>query len=465
MAEVIIMPKLGFDMDEGQLVKWHKTTGDPIRVGEIFFEINTDKTTMPVESPMDGTVLKILLEEGEFAAVFTPIAVVGAPGDDADAALASYSYNYGGDSAAQVEAKGDASEEADNGSDGDAFAIIEAEPISLESVKLTPRAKKYIADNNIDPGAIAQMKGTGFDGGITESDIKASIAGSGINATPLAKRIAARDGVDLAGVKGSGHKGKIMKLDVESQGAGLRGQAATPADAAGGMQILSTAPYKGIRKIIGEKLAASMAQSPHIYFTDAVDTAPMTKFRADVSEALGEKISVTDILALAASRALTKYPGVNSALVGDDVITYRSTNIGIAVAGDKGLIVPVIRDVQQKNMSEIAQISRDLIERARTGSLKPEEYSGGTFTISNLGMFGIDNFTAIINPPEAAIIAISAAKKKPVVVTVDGEDQIAIKSMMNIQLSVDHRLIDGLLAAQFVAYYKELLENPIRILI
>jgi pyruvate dehydrogenase E2 component (dihydrolipoamide acetyltransferase) len=340
--------------------------------------------------------------------------------------------------------------------------------VSLESVKLTPRARRFIAENNVDPGLVARIKGTGFDGGVTEADVAASIESAKIKASPLAKKIAARDGVILSGIQGTGPKGKIMKADVEKAAGAARGERREERGELGDgevRQVLSTAPYRGVRKIIGDKLSASVVNSPHIYFTDEVDTGPMTALRAELSETLNEKISITDILAIAASLALTKYPGVNSTLTGDSVVTYRSTNIGIAVAGDKGLIVPVIRDVQAKSISEVARISRDLIERARTGSLKPEEYSGGTFTISNLGMFGIDNFTAIINPPEAAILAVSAAKKKPVVVTIGGEDKIVIKSMMNIQLSADHRLIDGLLAARFVAYYKELLENPLGILL
>jgi len=448
MAEVIIMPKLGFDMDEGQLVKWYKAPGEPVSVGELFFEINTDKTAMPVESPIEGTVLKLLLEEGDFAAVFTPIAVVGNPDEDADAALAAYgqgSSEFGIQNAEPVDGETEANSE---------FGIRNSESqdgneAPRERLKLTPRARKFFADNAISMNDVALVKGTGFEGGITETDLIAA------NLTAMATTL----GVSAA---------VRAERPAPKSAAVPEGQEKTRASAApqiaGDKLILSVAPYRGIRKIIGDKLSESMIQSPHIYFTDEVDTEPMTRFRADVSEALGEKISVTDVLVMAASRALVKYPGVNSSLVGSDIVTYGSTNIGVAVAGEKGLIVPVIRDVQLKKISEVAEISRALIERARAGSLSPDEYSGGTFTISNLGMFGIANFTAIINPPEAAIMAISAAKKKPVVVTDRGIDQIVVKSIMNIQLSVDHRLIDGLLAAQFVAYFKELLENPLGIL-
>jgi len=456
MAEIIIMPKLGFDMDEGQLVKWYKSPGDTVSTGELFFEINTDKTAMPVESEIDGVVLKILLEEGDFAAVFTPIAVVGQPGENVDAALAAYSGGVGAADAANAEFIIN-NAELEGGSN---MTGVDAEGGSDApgNRKITPRARKYIKENNISPGVVAGIKGTGYEGGISEADVMAATV------TPESRQEAAlqlgtaqqSSATPMPGIgqdpklQSAGFVVTVSNVDITSTG---------------DKQILSTVPYKGVRKIIGDKLTLSMVQSPHIYFTDEVDTGPMAKFRADISEATGEKISVTDVLVMAASRALTKYPGVNSSLIDDHIVNYSSTNIGVAVAGDRGLIVPVIRNVQQKKISEVAKESRDLIERARTGSLRPDEYSGGTFTISNLGMFGIGNFTAIINPPEAAILAISAAKKKPVVVTDAGIEQIMIKSMMNIQLSVDHRLIDGLLAAQFVSYFKELIENPLAILL
>ena len=178
-----------------------------------------------------------------------------------------------------------------------------------------------------------------------------------------------------------------------------------------------------------------------------------------------QKIAVSDLLIKAASRALARFPGVNSALIGDEIVTYESTNVGMAVAGDNGLIVPVVKNAQSKTLTQIAAETRDLVARAKEGRLAPAEYSDGTFSLSNLGMFGIENFTAIINPPEAAILSVSSVRKKAVVITDEnGEDQIAIRPMMNIQLSVDHRIIDGLLASRFVEYMKELLENPVRIL-
>ena len=224
-------------------------------------------------------------------------------------------------------------------------------------------------------------------------------------------------------------------------------------------------PYSVIRKIIGERLSESKFSAPHVYFTDTVDTTELNSLRKRINESSDVKVAMSDLLIMAASRALQKFPGINVALEGDQIITYESTNIGVAVSGKNGLVVPVIKNVQDMTLRAISRESRDLIERAKEGHLSPSEYTGGTFSISNLGMFGIGNFTAIINPPEAAILSISSVRKAAVVLTDEnGNDTIAIRPVMNIQLSVDHRLIDGLLASQFLEYYKYLLENPIEIL-
>ncbi len=446
MAEVICMPKLGFNMDEGQLVRWCKAVGEEVKKGEVLFEINTDKTTMPVEATGDGVLLKTMLGENEYADVFTPIAVVGAAGEDADAALAAYGDGAEGGNAPATPVEEETAAPA-------ATAAEAAPAVDVKDLKLTPKAKKLIKDEEIDPASLKEIKGTGFRGGITAKDIKAS---------PLARKLAEKSGVDLATVAGTGVNGKIMKADVEK--AASAAPAAAPAENPD-KKILSSVPYKGVRKIIGDKLAESKFTAPHLYFTDAVDTTNMTAFRKQMNEVSDRKITVSDILVYAASKALQKFPGINSSLVDGNIVTYKSTNIGVAVAGDNGLIVPVIKNVQEKTLTAISEENRDLVDRAKEGHLKPEEYSGGTFSISNLGMFGIGNFTAIINPPEAAILSISSVRKTPVVIEEDGEDKIVIRPMMNIQLSVDHRLIDGLLASQFVEYMKELLENPLKILL
>lgn len=445
MTDVICMPKLGFNMDEGQLVRWCKSVGEEVKKGEVLFEINTDKTTMPVEATTDGVLLKTMLGENEYADVFTPIAVVGTVGEDPDAALAAY-----GD--------GNVTETSGNEKPEEEPVTAEAEkgetatPVDIKELRLTPKAKKLVRDEGIDPASLKNIKGTGFQDGITAKDIKAS---------PLARKLAEKNGIDLSTVKGSGINGKIVKADVQE----VQDAALAAAAGAEKKKILSTAPYKGVRKIIGDRLAESKFTAPHLYFTEAIDTTNMTVFRKQLNEAADRKITVSDILVYAASKALQKYPGINTSLVDGNIVTYKSTNIGVAVAGNNGLVVPVIKNVQEKSLTTVSEENRDLVDRAKEGRLSPEEYSGGTFSISNLGMFGIGNFTAIINPPEAAILAVSSIHKMPVVIAEDGEDKIVIRPMMNIQLSVDHRLIDGLLAAQFVSYLRELLENPLKILL
>lgn len=442
MAKVVVMPKLGYTQDEGQIAEWHKKVGDTVTLGEPFFDVHTDKTVITVEANCSGTLLKIALEPGETVPVLTPVAVVGDPGEDADAILAQH----------QTATVADAQEEADFDSDVEE-GKDQAAPVNVPDQKLTPRAKKYVKENQIDPASLAEIQGTGFQGGITERDIKAS---------PLARKVAADKGVELNQVSGSGAQGKVMKNDVLQA-------AASAAPAVSGTPdkiIAGSVPYQGVRKIIGDRLSESKFTAPHVYFTDSVDTTQLTAFRKMLNEQGETRYAVSDLLIMAASKALRKFPGINSALVDNNIVTYASTNVGMAVAGDNGLIVPVVKNVQQKTLTDVAAETRDLVERAKAGRLKPEEYSGGTFSISNLGMFGIGNFTAIINPPESAILSVSSVRKTPVVITdEEGNDTIAIRPMMNIQLSVDHRIIDGLLASQFLEYYKQLLEHPVSILL
>lgn len=452
MANVIIMPKLGYNQDTGSIAAWLKNEGDIVEKGEPLFDVHTDKSVVTVEATCAGTILKIALEPEVTVPVLTPVCVIGEPGEDAEAALASQAAREAADKP----------EDEDFDADEEANETAEVASVDTSDLKITPRAKKYIKDNDIDINSVAGIKGTGFEGGICEKDVKAS---------PLAKKIAAKKGVDLADVKGTGVNGKIMKKDVEKaapaakKAAPAEKKAATAPESKPDMMIEKSIPYAGVRKIIGDRLAESKFTAPHLYFTDAVDMTEFFAFRKMLNEKGDVKIAASDLMIKAASKALQKFPDMNVALLGDQIVYYKSTNVGMAVAGDNGLVVPVVKNAQDKTIGAIAAETRDLVERAKVGRLKPEEYNGGTFSISNLGMFGIGNFTAIINPPEAGILSISSVRKTPVVLTdEEGNDTIAIRPMMNIQLSVDHRIIDGLLASQFVEYYKELLENPIRIL-
>ena len=445
MAKVIIMPKLGFTQDEGSLVAWHKQIGESVKKGEPFFDVHTDKSVVTIDAAENGTLLKIVVEPETTVPVFTPIAVIGDPGEDADAALKAHVMDVAPDAAVKADFDDDAEETAKE----EAPAQQETD---IKSLKLTPKAKALIKNEGYDVNSVAKIQGTGFEGGITAKDIKAS---------PLAKKIADEMNVPLESVSGSGAQGKVMKKDVLAAATQKKEDKGTE-----DKQILEKIPYSGVRKIIGDRLSQSKFTAPHLYFTDSIDTTNLTAFRKMLNEKSEQKIAFSDLMVKAVSKALIKFPNVNASLVDDEIVVYKSTNIGSAVAGDNGLIVPVIKNAQDKTLTQIAQESRDLVERAKTGRLKPEEYSGGTFSISNLGMFGIENFTAIINPPEAAILSVSSIRKKAVVVTNEaGEDEICIRPMMNIQLTVDHRIIDGLLASQFVEYVKKLLEEPLKILI
>ena len=446
MAKVIVMPKLGYTQDTGSIAAWLKNEGDKVERGEALFDAHTDKTVVTVESSAAGTLLKIALEPEVTVPVLTPVCVIGEPGEDAEAALANHKTLEVADAQDEGLLDDDDEEEA---------PAEETKTIEAADVKMSRRAKKYVEENDIDINSVAEIKGTGFEGGITERDIKAS---------PLAKKIAKKTGVDLAAVKGTGVNGKIMKKDVVAAGKAAPKPAAAVKNK-DDMIVESVVPYAGIRKIIGDRLSESKFTAPHLYFTDSIDMTEFNAFRKMLNEKSEQKIAASDLMIKAASKALEKYPKLNASLQGNQIIYYKSTNVGMAVAGDNGLIVPVVKNAQAKTLTAIASETRDLVERAKAGRLKQEEYTGGTFSISNLGMFGISNFTAIINPPEAGILSISSIRKTPVVIIdEEGNDQIAIRPMMNVQLSVDHRIIDGLLASQYVEYFKELLENPIKIL-
>ena len=425
MAKIVIMPKLGYTQDEGELIQWCKAEGETVKKGEPFFEVQTDKTVIRVDATEDGTVLKLLAEPGTVMPVFTPIAVIGRPGEDPVEVLKSEK------------------------TDGDAVTQAEKNGAEEEPVRMTPRARRFAAEQGLDLKEIAGIKGTGYEGGITERDIKAS---------PLARKMAPDLGIDLRTVQGTGAQGKIRKADI------LR--AASAAGEKPGLRIAEEIPYRGIRRVIGERMSQSKREVPHACFSDAADTGKLTALRSLINEKGEYRVSLSDLLIVAVGKALQKYPLMNVSLQGDRIIRYESVNIGTAVAGEAGLIVPVVKNVQEKSLRQIAAETRELFSRAQKGRLQPEEYSEGTFTVSNLGMTGIEDFCAIVNPPEAGILAVSAIRKKPVVVTgEDGDDRIEIRPMMKIRLSVDHRVVDGMLAAQFVYEIKRLLEEPTLLLL
>ncbi len=467
MAEIIIMPKLGFNMDEGKLVEWYKNEGDAVKKGEPLFSVETDKTNMDIEATGDGVVKALLINAGDKIPVTLPIAVVAGADEDASALIAQAKAELA-DGGVAVEA-GEAPAAAAPAKEEPKKA---AAPAAADGKrKITPRARRVAAENDLDL-ATADIVGTGWEGGICEKDVLEYLASNKVKISPVAKAMADAEGVDISAIKGTGANGKIMKSDIEAAlaakpAAVAAGAAVQEAQfSADGKEILEEIPYAGVRKVIGDRLAQSKFTAPHLYFTQKVDLTELLKLRKQVNDAQDKKTSVTDYIARATVIALQKYPEMNASLIGDKIVKYKSVNLGIAVASPTGLIVPNVKNAQNLSVVELSKASTPLFDKARAGKLAYDEYNGGTFTISNLGMFGIENFTAIINPPEVGILAISSTKDEPaVIVNAAGEKEIAIRPMMNIQLTVDHRLIDGLLAAQFVTEIKKLLESPISLMV
>lgn len=474
MAEIIIMPKLGFNMNEGKLVQWYKSEGEEITKGEPLFSVETDKTNMDIEATSDGVVKKLLIEEGDQIPVTLPIAVIGSADEDVSAAVADAKAQLAA-GGADVSDAGEAPEAAEKAEAPAETKTPAAAPKTADGlIKITPRARRVAAENDLAIEDLA-IEGTGWQGGICEKDILEYLASNKVKATPVAAAMAKAEGIDLADIRGSGVNGKIMKEDVEKVIAAAKKAVAAAEDQApagageitpDGKEIGEKVPYAGVRKVIGDRLAESKFTAPHLYFTQKVNMEDVLALRKKVNEVQDKKTSVTDFIAKAVIMTLKKYPEMNSSLVGETIERYKSINLGIAVASPTGLIVPNIKNSQDMSVVEISKASTPLFDKARAGKLAVDEYAGGTFTISNLGMFGIENFTAIINPPEVGILSISSTKDEPFVVTKeDGTKEIQIKPMMNIQLTVDHRIIDGLLAAQFVTNVKNLLENPISLMV
>ncbi|HWQ80178.1 MAG TPA: 2-oxo acid dehydrogenase subunit E2 [Anaerovoracaceae bacterium] len=497
MATSIIMPKAGMAMEEGTIVKWLVAEGEKVEQGEPLLEILTDKVNMEIEAQVSGTLLKILSREGEVVPVIQVIGYIGEPGEIPEENTGPAAVEMTGVARALEGGPGDAPVAA--AVPGAASAAVANIPIAapaastvdapavqgfMGKIAATPSARRLAKEKHID---LSKVKATGSHGEIKAEDI---LAYKGVVISPLARRAAEANGIDPSTITGSGYGGKVVMQDVASilsQGGqapaaagalagGVPAATAAAVPAAGrpasigitadGKEIAEEIPYKGVRKVIGDKMVESKFTAPHVYFTQRVDAEKLLALRSQVNEAQEKKTSVNDYVLKAAVIALQKYPELNSSLIGDKILKYANVNIGLAVAAPNGLIVPVVKNADRMSVVEISKEAGALAEKARNGKLTPDEYTGGTFTVSNLGMFGIVNFTAIINPPEAGILAVSAASDEPVVVKdANGNKTIAIKPMMNITLTVDHRIVDGLLAAQFVTEVKRLLEHPIELFI
>ena len=429
------LPQLGQSVEEASIVRWLKNEGDAIAKGEPLLSVQTDKAEIEVESPAEGTLRKILLATDVTVPVMTVIALVG----EKDEALPDLAKYGGGASAAPATAAPKSKTEAAEEPSKTAAPVVA--PASDGGARaISPRARKAAEGLRIDPNVVP---GTGVGGRVMEEDVKAYAAS--VKASPAAMRTAAASGVDIVSVSGTGSHGKVMKADV-AKSTGVTPVA--PAIASGETRRMPLTP---MRKIIAKRMADSKYSAPHYYVTVEVDMANAVALR----KSLPWKPSFNDIVMRATAMALVKFPAVNARWLGDAVEEVGDVNLGFAVAMPSGLIVPVVRSAQLKSLQGISEECKVLTEKARAGKLLPDDYAGNTFTISNLGGFGVDHFTAIINLPDSAILAVGQIKDRPVVI--DGG--IHVRPIMKMTLSSDHRVIDGALAAQFMGYLKGLLEE------
>ncbi len=447
MATIVIMPKQGLMMEEGTITSWLKKEGEAVTAGEPLFEMETDKLTITMDAEASGTLLKILHPEGDVVPITQPIAVLGEPGEDISGLLG------GGAAPAQAAAPAEAAPAP--ASEVPAPAVERAPG---ERVLSTPRARLRAEENGLD---IAAVPGSGPDGLVIERDVNAYAANKPA-ITPLAANIAKAEGVDISGVTGTGLNGKITTTDLP--GAAPAPAPEAPAAAAAPAQQgrgTHTEKMSGMRKAISRNMLASKETNAQTNHRITVDMTAAIALRRQYKD-LGIKVSYNDIIVRACAKALTDMPIVNASAEGDRILYHDYVNVGTAVSVPNGLIVPVIKDADLIGLSGIAARSAELIEKAREGKLTDADYHGGTFTVSSLGMFDLDDFVAIINPPESAILAVGKIAKTPVVVTnAEGEDEIAIKSMCALCLSYDHRIIDGAEAAKFLQKVKNYLQNPV----
>lgn len=451
----VLMPRLSDTMTEGVLARWVMHEGDEVKRGDILAEIETDKATMDLEAYDSGTLTKILVEEGATVAIGEPLAVIGEPGEG------------GGGEAAEPDAGKEEPAEAKSSEKQPA----EEEPAEKEPSEEQPsdeKSEKEPAEQPSEEPAEEPAEQPAGEGKDQRGDTER------IRATPLVRSLARERGIDLSTVKGSGPNGRIVRADLDEvaqqpAGAPEKAPGEKPAEPAAAPAAVAPTPSEGdekiplssIRRITAQRLTESAA-APHFYLTTVVDTAALLDFRAQLNDQLGDdgvRISVTDLLVRACAVVLRTHPEVNASWGGDHVLRRARVNVGIAVAIEDGLIVPVIRDADRKTVREISAEAGDLGERARSGRLKPDEFSGGTFTISNLGMFGITEFTAVINPPEAAILAVGAAAETPVV----RDGSVTVTTTMYLTLTVDHRVLDGATGAAFLRDLVKVLEEPLRI--
>ncbi len=430
MAEKILMPKLSPTMEEGQISSWVKEVGDAIEANETIAEVDTDKATMEMTSLEPGTLLKILVPAGENAKLGQTIGILGEAGEDIAALLDEVSGEQVADGSGGAESNGVS-----------AKPEVETPEPATEAVSAA-QPSAPITQNSSSNGRLL--------------------------VSPIAARMATENGIDLRSIAGSGPNGRIIKRDIESvisgQTSAVSGQKLASFQTA---EVIGATAFREentspMRRVIAQRLGESIGPIPTFYLTIEIEMDGALATRKQINDAIApEKISVNDIIVKAAASALTKHPFVNASYQDDKIRFYEDADIGVAVAIDEGLITPIVRGANKKGFVQISNEVKELAGRAREKKLLPEEYTGATFSISNLGMMGIKEFTAIINPPEAAILAVGSATATPVVR--DGE--ITTRSIMNVTMSCDHRVVDGATGARFLETFKQMLENPAMMLV
>ncbi|HEY4255991.1 MAG TPA: pyruvate dehydrogenase complex dihydrolipoamide acetyltransferase [Candidatus Udaeobacter sp.] len=446
----IQMPKLSDTMTEGTLVAWKKKKGDHVSAGEVLAEIETDKATMEWESPEDGTLTEIYVEDGGKVNVGDKIAFIGGEGEEAPKE--------------EKEKKPEAKEEEKEKPKAEEEKEEEKAKSKKEEAKKEPERKEEKPREEEKPKAPKAEERPPTAEKPEEARVKAS---------PVARRVAAEFGIDLSSVKGTGPEGRVTETDVraaaKSVAAGVdRGRAKPETKPAPAVKPGEAARIQlsGMRKIIAQRLVESLGPVPHFYLTIDVDAGPLMEARAELKSA-GEgadaaKITVNDFVLKAAVQAAVKVPRVNASFAGDAIVQYADVDLGIAVAVEDGLLTPVIRAAQNKSLRETSELAKDLAHRARNKRMKPEEFQGGTFTVSNLGGMGIDSFSAVINPPQGFILAVGRITKVPVI---DDCDQVVVGHRMSLTMSCDHRVVDGALGAEYLKELRHLLENPALLLV
>jgi pyruvate dehydrogenase E2 component (dihydrolipoamide acetyltransferase) len=422
MAKIIGLPKLSPTMEEGTLVAWIKKEGDQVEVDDLLAEVETDKATMEFRSFDRGVLLKILVPEGETLEPDVPVAIIGKAGEDISGLMA------------EVESAAESAPEPVSAAESAPEPVSASVPVSA-------------------PGSGA---GSG-----TESEGATEVPSGGrVLSSPLVRRLARERSIDLRDVQGSGPRGRIVKRDIDSFEEGAAISFSTTAERLPPRVVKASS----MRRTIARRLTESTQTTPHYYLTIDVDIAPLADARKAMNaelEAAGKKVSLNDLIIKAAAVALRRVPEVNASWLGKEIHYHQVVDISIAVAVEDGLMTPVLRDADRKGVAQIAEEVRDLAERARDKKLQPEDMSNGTFSISNLGMFGIEAFTAVINPPEGAILAVGTIRHEPVV-----EDGAIVPGRrMRFTMSCDHRLIDGATGAKFMAAFKRIAESPLNMLL